>query len=61
MTIEQQLQAIGAADTQTQEAIKQMCLELARKKLSNESLSQDETRDYYAYQYVTDAYIAQVN
>jgi hypothetical protein len=61
MTIEQQLEAIGIADTQSNADIKQMCLALAAKILNNQTLTQDDQRDYGAYRTLTDSYIAQVN
>jgi hypothetical protein len=61
MTIEQQLETIGAADTEQHPAIKAMCLALAAKILNNQTLTQDDQRDYGAYKTLTDSYIAQVN
>jgi hypothetical protein len=59
MTIEQHLQSAADNDNQQQEVIKVRCVELAKKIISNEELTQDDLRDRAAFQITIENYIQQ--
>lgn len=61
MTIEQQLETIANEDNSQPSDIKLTCVAVAVKMLMNETLTQDDQRDYGAFKNIVDGYIAQVN
>lgn len=61
MTVAEQLQQIAQADNSQPEPIKQTCVAIAEKLVAQQSLDQNDQRDYAAFKAIVDGYVSQVN